>query len=123
METIPAELRDFILRHIDSVAQLEALLLLRAHAGQTWTAETLASRLYIAPDQAIPLVESMRGDGFIESVGEEEFRYQGGSPDQRQLIDRLADLYVSHLVAVSNLIHSKPRRIREFAKAFRLKKD
>lgn len=29
-ELIPVDLRDFILRHIDSVSQLEALLLLRA---------------------------------------------------------------------------------------------
>jgi hypothetical protein len=122
MERIPADLRDFILRHIDSVAQLEALLLLRAHADQTWTAESLAARLYITSEQAMPLVESMRGDGFIEAT-EEAFRYRGGTAEQRQLIDRLADFYAAHLVAVTNLIHSKPRRIREFAKAFRLKKD
>jgi hypothetical protein len=122
MEKIPADLHDFILRHIDSVAQLEALLLLRTHADQEWTAEGLASRLYIASDQALPLLESMREDGFVEA-GEEAFRYRGGTADQRQLVDRLAQFYAAHLVAVTNLIHSKPRRIREFAKAFRLKKD
>ena len=111
----------FLLRHIDSVAQLEALLLFRAHPERGWTAESLAARLYISPEQAAPLLASMRGDGLIEPTND-GFTYKGGTSEQRQVIDRLADYYASHLVGVTNLIHAKPRRIREFAKAFRLKK-
>ena len=116
MQPIPGELRAFISRHLDSVAQLEALLLFRAHAETIWTPENLAARLYISAEQAIPLLASMREDRLIEAVDQ-------GTAEQRQVIDRLADYYASHLVAVTNLIHAKPRRIREFAKAFRLKKD
>jgi hypothetical protein len=122
MQPIPGELRAFISRHLYSVAQLEALLLFRAHAETIWTAENLAARLYISAEQAIPLLASMREDRLIEAV-DQGFRYRGGTAEQRQVIDRLADYYASHLVAVTNLIHAKPRRIREFAKAFRLKKD
>jgi hypothetical protein len=39
------------------------------------------------------------------------------------MIARLADVYARHLIPVTNLIHSKPRRIREFADAFKLRKD
>ena len=112
----------FLLRHIDSVAQLEALLLFRASPERVWTAESLAARLYVPPEQAAPLLASMRGDGLIEPV-DHGFKYKGGTAEQRQVINSLADYYASHLVAVTNLIHDKPRRIREFAKAFRLKKD
>jgi hypothetical protein len=43
-ESIPADLRDFILRYIDSVAHLEALLLLRANAETSWDTATIARR-------------------------------------------------------------------------------
>jgi len=33
---IPDDLREFILQHIDSITQLEALLLLRANAAEAW---------------------------------------------------------------------------------------
>jgi hypothetical protein len=36
-EVIPADIKNFIARHIDSVIQLEALLLLRACPDETWT--------------------------------------------------------------------------------------
>jgi hypothetical protein len=122
MKNVPSDLRDFILRHIDSVAQLEALLLLRQHPDHDWTVEELAGRLYIAPDQAMPLLRQIKEAGFIETV-DDKCRYTGGSIEQKETIDKLAEFYSSHLVIVTNLIHSKPRRIREFADAFRLKKD
>ena len=47
-ELVPDDLRDFILRHIDSVAQLEALLLLRASPDEDWDVGKTAKRLYAA---------------------------------------------------------------------------
>jgi hypothetical protein len=120
-EKIPADLRIFLLRHIDSVAQLEALVLLSASPQDRWTSAKLASRLYISEDQALPLLHSLAEDGFVDIV-DEEFSYTGHL-ERRQTVRSLADFYASHIVAVTQLIHSKPRRIREFANAFRLKKD
>ena len=42
-DPIPADLRDFILRYIDSVAHLEALLLLRANPETAWQAAAVNS--------------------------------------------------------------------------------
>jgi hypothetical protein len=120
-EDIPADLRDFLLRYIDSVAQLEALILLN-DAPEGWTPNRLAARLYIPDDQALPLLHSLRETGFVE-IANDQFRYTGGNAEQQQTIRRLTEYYASHIVSVSHLIHSKPRRIREFAKAFRLKRD
>ena len=49
---IPAELRDFIAKSIDSVAQLEALLLLRANPETSWDVVQLARRLYVNEAEA-----------------------------------------------------------------------
>jgi hypothetical protein len=35
----------------------------------------------------------------------------------------VAALYAANLIPVTNLIHAKPSRIREFADAFKLRKD
>ena len=44
-DAIPDGVRDFVLRHIDSVAQLEALLLLRANSNENWDVPRAAARL------------------------------------------------------------------------------
>jgi hypothetical protein len=56
-------------------------------------------------------------------VSEGVYRYDGATPKQRSLVDRLAALYSRHLISVTKLIHAKPRRIRQFADAFRLRKE
>ena len=42
---------------------------------------------------------------------------------EAKLVARLSEVYRRHLIPITNLIHSKPRRIREFAEAFKLRKD
>ena len=51
------------------------------------------------------------------------FRYDRLGPTLEDVIGRLGETYQTQLVAVTKVIHSKPRRIREFANAFRLRKD
>jgi hypothetical protein len=121
-EAVPDDVRDFILRYVDSVAQLEALLLLRANPEKSWEPASAASRLYIAEAEIGLVLARLHGDGLV-SVGNEGYRYNPASAEQRELIDRLADAYVRHLIPVTNIIHAKPRRIREFADAFKIRKD
>jgi|SRR5690242_13814282 hypothetical protein len=121
-EPIPADLREFILGYIDSIAQLEALLLLRHDPYKTWDADSVAGRLYISAREASELLKRLADDGFL-IVSEACYRFSVQSAEQRQMVDRLADAYSHHLIAVTNMIHSKPRRIREFSDAFRFRRD
>ena len=45
-ESIPDDLVDFISRYIDSVAELEALLLLRRNPAERWDVPKAMARLY-----------------------------------------------------------------------------
>lgn len=121
-DIIPEDLRDFILRHIDSIAQLEALLLLRRNPEEIWTAEASAKRLYISEADAKNVLDRLCADGLL-SCSENLYRFAGQSDEQRQMVDRLADTYSRHLIQVTNLIHTKPRRLREFADAFKIRKE
>jgi len=125
-DLIPDDIRQFILQNIDSIVQLEALLLLRVNRGLEWNADAVARRLYIKAEETLPWLERLCADGYLvlDSGNPSVYRYQPRSAELGQMIDRLADVYARHLVPVTHLIHSKPRtRVQEFADAFRLRKD
>lgn len=122
---IPEEVQRFILTSIDSIAQLEALLLLRHHAHQKWTCAQIAERIYISEPQAAALLSRLVARGFIaaESTDPSQFSYQPKREEIAQCIDQLADMYAKYLVPVTNLVHQKSKRdITEMADAFKLKK-
>lgn len=120
-EHVPDDVRDFIQRHIDSVAQLEALLLLRSNPNEDWDAARTAKRLYTTEQEVAEVLARLGADGFL-SFKNGLYRYQCG-PEEQRMVDRLASVYSSHLIPVTNVIHAKPRRIREFADAFKFRKD
>jgi hypothetical protein len=121
-DPIPADLRDFILRYIDSVAHLEALLLLRAGPATAWEPSLVAARLYTNAEQAGEVLAQLCDEHLL--VCENGlYRYGGQPPEHIAMIDRLADSYTKQLIPITNLIHSKPRRIRQFADAFKFRKD
>lgn len=118
----PDDLRDFILQHINSITQLEALLLLRANAAETWDAPKAKARLYVAEDKVTRVLEALSADGFLIHDGN-GFRYQCKDSETAAKVDRLAALYASHLIPVTNMIHDKLRHVRAFAEAFKFRKD
>ena len=121
-QTIPDDLRDFILQYIDSISQLEALLILRSDPSAAWRAQDLSKRIYVTPQRTTELLDRLHADGFV-AVVDGTYRFSCRTDDLQDKIDRLATLYAADLIPVTNLIHSKPSRIREFAEAFKLRKD
>jgi hypothetical protein len=121
-DPVPKHLRDFVARHIDSVAALEALLLLRNNPAESWSAELVAKRLYIAPGEALDILAHLCRDGLL-SCADQIFRYDESTPELRQTVDELAENYRRQLIPITKLIHAKPRRIRAFADAFKFTKD
>jgi DNA-binding MarR family transcriptional regulator len=120
-QLVPDDVRDFILRHIDSVAQLEALLLLRANPQEQWHAARTAERLYATEKEVADALARLSADGFL-ARSNDLYRYEC-TPEQQQLVDRVAAVYSRQLIPITNMIHSKPRYIREFADAFKFRKD
>jgi hypothetical protein len=121
-ESIPADLQDFILRYIDSVAQLEAMLLLHLERDTAWTAARLSKRLYISEPEALVVLTRVTNDGFA-SEAEGRFSFKPKSAEKEQMLGRLATAYGTRLIPITNLIHSKSPRLREFSDAFKFRKD
>jgi hypothetical protein len=125
-DPIPDDVKTFLLRYIDSIAQLEALLLLRANAELAWSADTLAKRLYIPVQETAELLAHLCADGFLAVLDSQPlfYQYHCTSSEQAHMVDQVAELYARYLIPVTHLIHAKPRtRVQAFADAFRLRKD
>jgi hypothetical protein len=122
---IPEDVRRFLLKRIDSVAHLEALLLLRDNAGMAWSVEAVAARLYLQPEEVVPLLSRLRDDGFavMTEGAVPQYRYAPSSSELATIADQVAQEYAKHLVPITKLIHDKLRlRVQEFADAFKLRK-
>ncbi|MBI4518292.1 MAG: hypothetical protein HY699_21035 [Deltaproteobacteria bacterium] len=125
-DAIPEDVRRVIAAHIDSVAQLEALLLLRSDPAREWDAGAVAERLYIAASVAMTVLAELSTRGFLTASARPSPRYRYRPEDER--LARAADLldaaYRDQLVEVTNLIHAKsPPAVQRFADAFVVRKE
>jgi len=122
---IPARVWDFIENHIDTVPQLEALLLIygRDRDG-SWTVAEIATRIYVGTAPAHAILETLRRRGLIVVEGETATYRRKSTPEQVALIECVSDAYRRNLVPLATFIHSKASApVREFARAFEIKKD
>jgi hypothetical protein len=120
-DPLPAELREFLVRHIDSIAQLEALLLLRAAPDEVWDVPRIARRLYVGEQEASETLAHLAAHGLL-ARGPSGYRFYPLTQELLDMASILAEHYRRHLIPLTNLIHAKPRRIRQFADAFKLKR-
>jgi hypothetical protein len=121
-DSVPAEVREFVVRCIDSVAQLEALLLLRGPPPLAWNVPALARRLYVGESEAARLLGALVSCELATTDGS-DFHYHPRDAEMTDLVDRLAQAYARSLVPVTKLIHERDVAIRKFADAFKLRKD
>jgi hypothetical protein len=122
----PPAVEQFIAQHIESLAQLETLLLLRRQGDQSFSSFDLSRQLYISPEVCAGIVADLERRGFIERdpAENERLRYRGGNTTIDNLVDELAALYQERRVAVITHIYSKPvKQVQTFADAFRLRKE
>lgn len=120
---IPDDIREFIFQRINSIAELEALLLLWRDPGQDWDVASLAQRLYITEDDVRRVLRQLKAQNLVEER-DGYYRYWRSSEALGMIVDQLAQLYVTRLIPITSLVHSKSSsRIQEFADAFVLRKD
>jgi DNA-binding IclR family transcriptional regulator len=104
-DDIADDMRDFILTRIESVAHIEALLLLCSNPSRGWTIEACAQRLYIPQSRAAQVLDALSEGGFL-AVHERDYRFSCRSEDLAEMVVRFADLYREKLIAVTKLVHS-----------------
>lgn len=122
---LPNDVTRFILRSIESVPHLEALLLLRSDLKAGWTVGAMARRLYISESRAKTLLKGLCAAGLV-AVDEtsQTYSYYPASAEFRDLLDRLAQVYARQLIEVTKLIHAKTgKQAQAFGDAFRWQRE
>jgi Mn-dependent DtxR family transcriptional regulator len=113
----------FIADYIDSVPQLEALLLLWDTAPRAWTLEELAARIYVSPQATQDIATALERRQLIRRDERGAYALNGEGVDGARMAE-VAGTYRRKLAQVAGLIHSKASLgVLEFARAFRLKKE
>ncbi|KAA6455878.1 hypothetical protein DYQ86_26950 [Acidobacteria bacterium AB60] len=116
----------FIEAHIDSVPHLEALILLWNSRPVGWTTEELVSRLYVPPEQVDSIVRDLARAELLRETASSPYKYayHSRTPDQDEMMHHVDAAYRQDLVRISSAIHRKASSaVREFARAFRLRKE
>jgi predicted ArsR family transcriptional regulator len=116
----------FILEQIDSVPHLEGLLLLFNSRPKAWSADEMAKSLYVRNDVALKILENLQQRSLIavEPPPPNRFLYSSADEARNKLMEDVDAVYRKEIVRVSSLIHSKASpAVRDFARAFRLKKE
>lgn len=119
---LPEGVRRFIAEHIESVEQLEILLLLFRHPERTWSADEASRELRISELSAGErLVDLARDTRVVRAEnGGRDYRYAPEDAERDEAVRGLVSAYAERRVTVINLIFSKPTdKISTFANAFR----
>ncbi len=123
MTGLPDNVARFLHQHIDSVEQLEVLLLVRFSPGRSWSPEDMARELYSHPTSIAQRFQSLLGRGLLRESAAGHYQYAPRSADLDRLVARLAETYRERRVAVISLIASKPmENVKAFSDAFRIRR-
>jgi hypothetical protein len=117
----------FIEERIDTVPHLEALLLVWESGAKRWAPPQIAARLYVAPEKAEAILADLVRRQLLRAGaddGGEYFEYDDAWDPGGERMAKVAASYRQQLLQVATLIHSKASTaVRDFARAFRIKKE
>lgn len=125
-DRIPEKVRLFIRDYIQSVEQLEILLLLYQHPDKEWTPNAVSKEIRSTPISTAKRLSDLKAARLVDekSGSEKVYTYRPATAELSKQIAELADTYATMRVTVIDLIFSKPvDKIRTFADAFKLRED
>lgn len=119
---LPSSTKDFIARHIISVAQLEILLLLHADPTREWTAREITLHLRSEETSVHKWLGMLVSLGLAAQSGT-TYRFAPATDELANKTGAVAEAYRERRIKVIELIFSKPNEnLLNFVRAFDLRK-
>lgn len=123
-DVVPEAIRGFIDENINSVEELETLLLLHTHPDMEWGATDISKELYTSIGAAKRRLAHLFAKGLAKRVGEQKYIYAPATAQTARIIGELALFYKARRVTIITLIYSKPsEQIRDFSDAFLFRQE
>ncbi len=122
---ITTDIERFIHDNINSVEQLEVLLLIAAPPQKEWSAGEVSEKIYRQPDSVASRLEDFRDRGILSVRKESLLLYRYVPSAQLDVVIRgLERAYEVRRDAVIRLIFTRPPdALRVFSDAFRIRRD
>ena len=120
---LPAHLRAFLYSCIDSIEQLDVLMLLRI-SGEPWVAREVAKEVGLSDARARAYLDALSARGLVHAVVRSEITYtfRPSSDALRKYTDELAEALDSSRAEVLRFVAAlPPSSVRSFANAFKLR--
>ena len=122
---LPADVLDLIARHLDSMEQVAALLVLRRDPARAWQLNELATEVRARPEQVAAALTALHKNDLVSTEPGEPrlYRYSPATATLRTAVDNLEIAYNTRPVTLVKALYDRPSRsIQSFADAFRLRK-
>lgn len=119
---LPPNVRDFVVRHITSVEQMELLLLFASDPSRGWTVPQLVTELRSSERSVSQRLGQLIKEGFL-TRSEGNFQRASLPAETMAAVQDLAVVYREYRVRVIELIYSQPRGLKSFSDAFKFKPE
>ena len=117
-------MKALIRRHIASVTDLEAILMVAAQLRRTWKPQDFAQQLYITEAAARQQYQKLIDQGFMRMLESGEGAEYAPPEDTAAAVQELSSAYQQWRVRIIEYIYSKPSEsVYGFARAFKIKGD
>lgn len=126
MEALSPDVVEFVAAHIRSLNDLQVLIHCMDAPDRWWDAAAVARETGLGEGSARHALDNLaRGNLLdIRITGDVRYSFSPGTEDLRESARRLASAFRSSPVAVVKLVaDSGPRSVRDFADAFRIRRD
>ncbi|MBA3273555.1 MAG: hypothetical protein H0T11_06760 [Chthoniobacterales bacterium] len=125
-EALPAPVKQLLARHIQSVEQLEVLLLLHSQPQRSWTSIEVYDSIRSSQSSISARLQAFTAAGFlVEDKGPPQtFRYAPKDESLRSAVELTANAYRTWRIRIIEAIFApESDPVQSFADAFRLRKD
>ena len=124
-QAVPRNVRELLERNIDSVEQLEVLLLLQRRPERAWSSTDVSRELRGNLASTAERLAELCARGLLTREPKEPAEYRlSTNPEVNEGVGRLAETYTERPVSVIKLIYEKPHPVvRTFADAFVWKRE
>src|SRR5690349_16575472 len=99
---LTADVRRFVLKYVNSVAELEALILLAGRPQSPWAVSELASRLYVDRETARSVLDALCHRGLVVAEND-TYRYRPVSETLARGVDLVMRSYPRFLIEITHL--------------------
>lgn len=125
-DALPPPVKQLLSRHIQSVEQLEVLLLLRSQPQRAWTAAEVYEVIRSSQPSIAARLQAFTAQGFLveENGAPPRFRFAPKDQNLQSAVDQTANAYQTWRVRVIEAIFApEADPVQSFADAFKLRKD